>query len=99
VDVNRVAYWVLFIGMILSEILLISSLILSTLLNLKSLAIILAFFGVGILIATPYTRVLAISLVSFMNRDHKLLLISLFVFVTMMVSLISGLVFNIVPHG
>jgi len=99
-DVNRSAYLTLVVGMILSSFFLASSLILNVIWpESRNLSSSIASIGVGILVLTPYIGVIVIAIVSAVNRDFKLTLISLIVLVVMLIGLFLGLYFRRIPKG
>jgi len=88
---DRVAYRVFMVGMVLSVLLLATSL-LSNLLQLEpSFTSTVAVVSVGALISTPYAVVASMIIVSALNRDRNLLVVSATVLVVMIISLILGL--------
>lgn len=98
-DVNRASYWILVTGMMISTFFLALSLILNVSGITPSLSTILAAVGVGVLIATPYARVVAIAVISMFNKDRGLFIVALVVFAVMILSLLFGLIFHITPKG
>ena len=88
---DRVAYRVFMVGMVLSVLLLAASL-LSNLLQLEpGFTSTVAVVSVGALISTPYAVVASMIIVSALNRDRNLLIVSATVLVVMIISLILGL--------
>ena len=89
---DETAYRVFMVGMIVSVLLLATSL-LSNLLQLeRGFTSTIATVSVGVLISTPYAVVASIIVVSALNRDRNLLLVSTIVLTVMIMSLLLGLV-------
>lgn len=97
-DINKPIYWVLVIGVILSSIFLATSFMIAILLpEQEGLSLQLAYFGAGVLIATPYVRMtIAIGAFS-INREYKFVILSIIVLVIMMTSFLFGVFFHISP--
>ncbi len=99
-DINRPIYLVLIIGVILSNLLLGLAFALNLIMPYqKNLIYILSFIGAGVLILTPYFRIV-VALVTFLiNKEYRYAMLSFFVLVVMVISLIAGLLFHIAPKG
>ena len=98
-DINKVAYWILVVGMVLSMCSLALGLMLNVLGLNPYMTASAAAIGVGALIATPYARVVAMVVASVLNRDRGLFIVSTFVIAVMILSLLYGLVFRVTPKG
>lgn len=98
-DINKASYWVLVTGMVVSMFFLALSLISNISGVDPLLSTTLAAVGVGVLIATPYARVIAIAVLSAFNRDRGLFVVASFVLTVMLLSLLFGLIFHITPKG
>ena len=97
-NVNKLAYSTLVIGMILSSLFLASSLAINLLWpDMRSLSSTVASVGVGILVLTPYAGVLVVTVTSAVNKDFKLMAISLAVLIVMLVGLLLGFHFKRAP--
>jgi len=97
-ELGKLSYKVLRVGMITSTVFLLIS-IGCNVLNFKSYSDAFSLLGLGILIATPYIMVCSIIWYSIKEGEKKLLLTSSVVLIVMMASLAVGLVFHIAPTG
>jgi len=99
-NVNKVAYLTLVVGMVISTSFLALSLALGALQpKLRQMTSLMAFVGVGVLVITPYIGVLAITVISGKNKDFKLMIMSLAVLTIMLIGLLLGFHFRRVPKG
>lgn len=99
-DINRPIYWVLVIGVIISAIFFVGSFLMAVFLPAQAnLSLSLAFVGAGVLIATPYVRmVVAIGAFS-INKEYKFTILSIIVLAIMVVSFLFGVFFHISQKG
>lgn len=99
-DINRPIYLVLIGGVILSSIMFGIAFAINLLFPAyENVSYVLAFVGAGVLILTPYFRVVVALIAFLVNKEYKFVLISFLVLLVMIVSLIIGLVFHIAPKG
>ena len=99
-DINKIVYWVLITGMLVGNALLATSVTLNIFFqDSKTLSIMIAFLGTAVLIATPYVTIASIILASAINKDYKLLVISLIILLVMVSSLLFGLIFRKTPKS
>jgi|YelNatPaOPRAMG01_1025707.scaffolds.fasta_scaffold05102_11 uncharacterized membrane protein len=99
-DINRPIYLALIGGVIISSILFAIAFAINLLLpTYEQVAYIIAFAGAGVLILTPYLRVVVAFIAFLVNKEYKFVIISFLVLLIMMISLIMGLIFHISPKG
>jgi len=99
-DINRPIYLALIGGVIISSILFAIAFAINLLLPThEQVAYIIAFAGAGVLILTPYLRVVVAFIAFLVNKEYKFVIISFLVLLIMMISLIMGLIFHISPKG
>ncbi|MCX8189538.1 MAG: DUF1634 domain-containing protein [Nitrososphaeria archaeon] len=99
-DINRPVYLVLIAGVIISSVLFGLAFALNLIMpSQRDLIYILSFFGAGVLILTPYFRILVSLIVFIANKEYKYAFLSFLVLLVMIISLIVGLFFHIAPKG
>lgn len=99
-DINKPIYLVLIGGVIVSSMLFGLAFSIYLLFpSFSQIAYVLAFAGAGVLILTPYVRVIVALITFFINKEYKFVAISSLVLLVMIVSFLTGIFFHIAPKG